>query len=150
MHPVKVLVVEHEPELRANICLGLRLDGYLVAEAPNGKNALDVLRAELPAVIVLDMSIPAIGSVALLAELQMMHALPHTRVIVVTENGSLPLAIEALSLGAADFLEKPVALGDVKATIEKQTRRSLRNNGDMDRRRVYSPEANVLRDLCKT
>jgi DNA-binding response OmpR family regulator len=117
METARILVAEQERELRSTLRHGLQLAGYLVAEAPDGRQAIEIVREEPPELILLDLAITAVGSTTLLAELLTMHLVPHTRVIVLTEPTTIAVAIEALRLGASDFLEKPVALVDVQASI---------------------------------
>jgi len=118
MDRVRILLAEHESELRATLRHGLQLAGHLVAEAGDGQQAMEILRAEPPELILLDLAIPAVGSVALLAELRAMRSRPRMRVIALTERRAVAVAIEAVRLGASDFLEKPVALMEVELSMQ--------------------------------
>jgi len=116
MEAVKILVIEQESELRATLRHGLQLNGYLVAEAADGRAALEIMRQEPPHLVLLDLMVPAVGSIALLAE---MRARPGTgyRVIVLADGKAVEAAIDALRLGASDFLEKPITLDEAKASV---------------------------------
>jgi DNA-binding response OmpR family regulator len=118
MESLRILVVERETRLRSTLRLGLQLAGYLVAEAADGRQALEIVREEPPDLVLLDLRIPVIGSVALMAELRASHLRPHPRVTVMTDPNDLALAIEALGLGASDFLQKPISVRDALSSIE--------------------------------
>jgi DNA-binding response OmpR family regulator len=112
-----ILIATHERELRSQLRYGLQLGGFLVAEAVDGRGALDILHQEPPDLLLLDLRIPVVGSVALLAELRAIHSRPRPRATVITEPGDVLLGIEAIRLGASDFLEKPVGIEDAEASI---------------------------------
>ena len=111
----RVLLAVEEPEPRAALRVGLQLAGFLVADAPDGQTALRIMRTEPPDVLLLDLAIPVIGSIAILAELR--SGYPYICVVTLASPDAIPTAIESVRLGASDFLEKPVALGDVEASI---------------------------------
>jgi CheY-like chemotaxis protein len=122
MESLQILVAEHDARLRRILRAGLQLTGYLVAEAADGREALEIMQQEPPDLVLLDLQIPVIGSVALLAELQATQLRPHPRAVVMGDPDDVALAIEALGLGASDFLEKPVNIKDAQDSIESVLR----------------------------
>lgn len=119
MESVKVLVAEHEPELRAQLRLDLQLLGYLVADAWDGQHALQVLREEPPDVLLLDLAITGVGSIAILAEMRVLGLLRRTRVLLLANRDGVSTARETLGLGVSDILRKPLRAREVKRGIER-------------------------------
>ena len=117
MRGARILVAVHEPELRASLRVGLQLVGCLVAEAADGKSALGILREEPAQLLLLDLEIPVVGSIAVLAEVRAGPAAQRARVVTLTRHDEIPVAVESIRLGASDFLEKPVVIDDVKSSI---------------------------------
>jgi len=114
----RVLVVDDEPAVRRGICRALRLEGYVVTEARSGDEAFEILTNGrlLPDVMVLDLVLPNETGLAFLARLP--QPLP-LAVILVSGQGKIPHAVEALRLGASDFLEKPVGIDELRPAVER-------------------------------
>jgi CheY-like chemotaxis protein len=117
MEPLRILIAEHDSKLRGELRTRLQLAGHLVAEAADGRRALTIVHEEPPNLVFLDVALPNVGSVALLADFAVMHPQLRPRTTVLTESSDIPMAIEALTLGASDFLEKPVTIEDAEASI---------------------------------
>jgi CheY-like chemotaxis protein len=132
MEAIRILVAEHEPRLRSTLRFGLQQAGYLVADAPDGKKALEIIREEPPEVLLLDLRIPIIGSVALLAELRTTRSRQQPRAVALAERDDLALAIEAVRLGASDILEKPLDVTHARASIESVLREPPLERGDFE------------------
>lgn len=108
MPPARILIAEDERSIRTLLRTYLVSEGYEVDEAANGEEALDAItRDPPPDVVLLDLSMPAPQGMEVLHRLKNMVIRPRPRVIVLTANGSVARAVEAVQLGAADFLEKP-------------------------------------------
>jgi DNA-binding NtrC family response regulator len=104
-----VLVVEDHHESRAGLLAALERNGYAVHDAGTGKAALAISRRTQLHAVVLDARLPDMEGLAVLkAMLQQTPGLP---IIVVTAYASVDVAVEAMKLGAADFLTKPLHLG---------------------------------------
>jgi DNA-binding response OmpR family regulator len=99
-----------------------------VREACNGKEALDAIKAEPPDLMVLDMNMPVLDGMAVLEHLKSVAAERAPRVIVLTAYGSIPAAVKATRLGAAEFLEKPVTPAELRRTV-----RSVLEEPELDR-----------------
>ena len=111
-----VLVVDDDPNIRRMICAALRRDGYTFLEAPNGKDALDLMRAEHPDVVVLDLMMPIVSGWDVLRERQEDRALQRIPVIVVSANKD-PEVATAVTGGICAFLPKPFDINALSALV---------------------------------
>ncbi len=101
-----ILIVDDEPNVRLNYRTALETEGYLVTEANCGAQALERLEAATFDLAILDMRMPEMDGIELLAEMRRRgHATPS---IIVTAYGDVPHAVQAMKLGAIDFLQKPL------------------------------------------
>jgi DNA-binding NarL/FixJ family response regulator len=104
--PVRVLVADDEPMVRAGLCAVLATDPEIeiVAEAGDGRDAVELVRRHRPAVAVLDIRMPRLDGLGALAEI--CDTVPATRVIMLTTFGEDDYILRALGGGAAGFLIK--------------------------------------------
>ena len=120
-----VMIIEDDVEIREMIMLVLRAEGYEIATAAEGAEALEKLRAGVqPCVILLDLMMPGVNGWQFHAELMADPRLAHIPVVVV--SGASNVAESAKALGAAGYLAKPVSL---EALIDGVTRCRLRDDG---------------------
>ncbi len=117
----KVLIVEDEKEICDVLCDYLQTKGYEVATAGTCAQAEQVWRAARPDVAVLDHSLPDGTSLGLIPRLKAFD--PSIQIIILTGYGSIDLAVEAIKLGAEQFLTKPAELATLYIVIQ----RSLEN-----------------------
>jgi DNA-binding response OmpR family regulator len=113
----KFLIVDDEPNIRTmeQCCLE---DLGEVIQAGNGVDALAAVEEHKPDVMILDLAMPLLDGMSVLAELKHLWARLPTRVIVVTAHGSVKTAIEALRLGASDFVEKPFSPEELRQSVQ--------------------------------
>jgi DNA-binding NtrC family response regulator len=119
-----ILVADDDPTIRANLALLLRTEGCDVREAADGLRAAEALRDPAVALALLDLRMPGQDGMAVLRG----HAerLEETPVVVVTAFGGSGPAIEAMRLGAYDYLTKPFDLDEVLFTVRRAlTQRAL-------------------------
>jgi two-component system response regulator PilR (NtrC family) len=118
----KVLVVDDEKSMREILDIFLRNEGYNVAVAENGKAALEILKHDFFDLIITDMKMPKVGGLELLKNVK--EILPDTVVVIITAFGTTESAVEAMKLGAFDYITKPFQMDDirlvVKNALEKQ------------------------------
>jgi CheY-like chemotaxis protein len=114
--PVRVLVVDDDSNIRKMIIASLRREGYLFLEAPNGRDALDLMRTEHPDVVVLDLMMPVVSGWDVLRERQSDNDLNSIPVIVVSANRDPELATVA-DKGICAFLPKPFDIGALSALV---------------------------------
>ena len=99
--PLKVLVVDDEPQIRKLLRMGLSTQGYEILDAENGKTALDLL-AKKPDLVILDLGLPDIQGLELL---RMIRAQIESVLIVVLSSRDDEVAkVQALDLGADDYV----------------------------------------------
>jgi DNA-binding response OmpR family regulator len=107
MRQTRILVVDDDNNIRNSIRLCLEAEGYEIAQAMNGADALEQIHRDAPDAVLLDLAMAGMDGMTVLAELRTLWPKCPTRVIVITAHGSVKTAIEAMRLGASDFLEKP-------------------------------------------
>lgn len=101
-----VMVVEDDADLRRALAELLQIWGYDAKTASDGLDALEKIRACPPAVVISDLLMPRMGGIELLQALRV--AVPNVCCIILTAAGTAEQAIQAVCLGAVDFMEKPL------------------------------------------
>ncbi|SER51335.1 DNA-binding transcriptional response regulator, NtrC family, contains REC, AAA-type ATPase, and a Fis-type DNA-binding domains [Tranquillimonas rosea] len=102
---MKIAIIDDEKDMRQSISQWLALSGYETETFPSAEEALKGLGAEYPGVVVTDIKMPGMDGITFLKRLMSIDsALP---VIMITGHGDVPMAVEAMRVGAFDFLEKP-------------------------------------------
>ncbi|MBI5450423.1 MAG: sigma-54-dependent Fis family transcriptional regulator [Gammaproteobacteria bacterium] len=148
-----ILVVDDEPDIRALVQEILEDEGYQVATAENGEQARRLRRKRRPDLILLDIWMPDIDGISLLREwVGDAHYAP---VVMISGHGTLEMAVEALRLGAHDFLEKPLSTAKLLLTVRrvleleqlKRENRGLRSAGLLQQEPIgRSTQMIALRD----
>ena len=105
--PTRVLVVDDEPNVRLVFRTTLEAAGYEVDESPDGLDALDRVRRRPFDLLLLDLRMPRLEGMETLRRLREQGS--NVPVVVVTAHGGIPDVVEAVKLGAVDFLPKPVS-----------------------------------------
>ena len=104
----RILAVDDEPNMRRLLEISLRQAGYQPLSAANGRDALDILKAEQVDLVVSDLHMPGMSGLELLKQIRSDNeAIPF---IMVTAQGEIKTAIEAMKLGAADYILRPFRL----------------------------------------
>ena len=117
-----LLVVEDDAAIRRGLVDALRFAGYAVTEAADGKAGLDAALAGQPDLVLLDILMPKMDGLAVLAELR--KARPALPVIFLTARGQEHDRVRGLKLGADDYVVKPFSVGELTARVEAVLRRS--------------------------
>jgi len=100
-----VLITDDEKNIRSSLATTFRLEGYRVETAEDGRRAIEIVERAAVDAIVLDLQMPGLDGYETLRELRRMeHRMP---VIFLTAHGTIERAVEAVKLGAFDFIEKP-------------------------------------------
>lgn len=129
MSSPKILVVDDEANIRTSVRLCLEGDGYVVQQAGNGSEALQQIVRDPPDLMLLDLAMPVMDGMTVLAEMRNLWARYPTRVVVVTAHGSVKTAIQAIRLGASDFLEKPFIPEDLRLSVASVLREAPVDRG---------------------
>ncbi len=120
--PPRVLVVDDERSMRELLTIVLRRDGYEVLLAENGAVAIDLLKRERVDILITDIRMPQMSGVDVLREAKKID--PEIISIVMTAFASTDTAVEALRLGAADYVHKsPGAANEVRLRVRKEMER---------------------------
>lgn len=115
-----VLVVDDEVRLRRALSLGLRAAGYEVLLAADGTEALALAAAERPDVVLLDLGLPDLDGVGVLARLRAVSSVP---VLVLSGRSESSDKVEALDAGADDYVTKPFGMDELLARLRVAVRR---------------------------
>ncbi len=117
-----LLVVEDDAAIRRGLVDALGFAGYLVREAPDGRAGLDAALAPGIDLVLLDILMPRMDGLAVLAELR--KARPALPVIFLTARGQEQDRVKGLRTGADDYVVKPFSVGELLARVEAVLRRS--------------------------
>jgi DNA-binding NtrC family response regulator len=122
-----ILIVDDEANLRKTLAEILGARGYSVLEADDGTSAIDALRTSTPDLIFSDWKMPKMGGEEFLQHLHGNSHLASVPVIVITAYGSSHSAIEAVRLGAYDYVTKPFDMDEIVLTAERALDHSALN-----------------------
>jgi DNA-binding NtrC family response regulator len=111
MEPVRVLFVDDEEELVSAVVERLDIRGIQATGATNGLDALKKVEEKEYDVVVLDVRMPGLGGLDVIRQLKRSH--PKLEVILLSGHGSKDYVEEGLSLGAFDYLQKPVDIDEL-------------------------------------
>ena len=153
----KVAIIDDEADMRESVAQWMQLSGFEPVAFEAAEPALKVLGADFPGIVVSDIRMPGIDGMALLRRLQSID--PGLPVILMTGHGDVPMAVEAMRIGAFDFLEKPFEpdrlaelcrkAGEARArTLETRALRRELSDGNVVMRRLMgsSPMVEKLRE----
>jgi len=117
MSPASILITDDESNIRMVVRTALESDGYNVLEASTGRQAIEVIKHANPQLMVLDLNMPDLDGLAVLEHLMLLAKGSKPRIIVLTAYGSIPTAVKATRMGAADFLEKPITPSGLRNAV---------------------------------
>lgn len=144
--PIKVLVIDDEPPIRKLLRMGLSTQGYEILEASNGKTALEKL-SEDPALIILDLGLPDIQGHELLRTIRARNeAVP---IVVLSSRGDEAGKVEALDLGADDYLTKPFGMDELLARLRAALRHQLQIQGERPVFRAGDLSVDLVRRIVR-
>jgi len=118
----KVLIIDDDSDIRLGLNVRLRASGYATAFAGDGVSAIRMARKERPALILLDLGLPAGDGFQVLERLKINTDLSHVPVIVLSARDAEPNERRALQAGACAYLEKPVDDEDLLEAIAAAVR----------------------------
>lgn len=153
MNGIAVLVIDDEPPIRRLLSTSLGAQGFLIAEAPDGETGLALAESQRPDVILLDLTLPDFDGMEVIRRLR--SSGNKTPIIVLSSRGDEKGKVEALDLGADDYVTKPFGIGELVARIRTALRHRVQEEGgeaifsvadvsvDLTRRRVVRAGADV-------
>jgi len=124
---IKVLVIDDEPPIRKLLRMGLTTQGYETLEASNGKVALELL-GQNPALIILDLGLPDIQGHELLRMIRGRN--DSVPIVVLSSRGDEAGKVQALDLGADDYVTKPFGMEELLARLRAALRHELQAHGE--------------------
>jgi two-component system KDP operon response regulator KdpE len=125
--PLKIMIVDDEPPIRKLLRMGLSTQGYDILEASSGKIALDLLE-QGPALIILDLGLPDIQGHDLLRMVRGRN--DSVPIVVLSSRGDEAGKVQALDLGADDYLTKPFGMDELLARMRAALRYQLQVHGE--------------------
>jgi two-component system, OmpR family, KDP operon response regulator KdpE len=144
--PLKVLVVDDEPPIRKLLRMGLSTQGYEILEAPNGKISLELL-AQNPDIVILDLGLPDMQGLELLRMMRARNeAVP---IVVLSSRGDEVGKVQALDLGADDYITKPFGMDELLARMRAALRHQLQVHGERPIFRTGDLSVDLVRRIVK-
>ncbi len=144
--PLKVLVIEDEPPIRKLLRMGLGTQGHDILEAPNGKAGLKLL-AQNPDLVILDLGLPDIQGLELLRMIRARNE--KVPIVVLSSRGDEAGKVEALDLGADDYVTKPFGMEELLARMRAALRHQLQIQGERPIFRTGELSVDLVRRIVK-
>jgi DNA-binding NtrC family response regulator len=117
MKPPAILIVDDEPLMRLSVSDALKAVGYEVRAAATGDEGARILGKEVFDILITDLRLPGPDGLSLLQVCKQRS--PRTEVIVITAHGSVETAIEAMKLGAYDYITKPFSMDELLLIVDR-------------------------------
>jgi len=143
---IKVLIIDDEPAIRKLLRMGLSTQGYEILEASNGRTALEKL-TEGPALIILDLGLPDIQGHELLRMIRGRNE--GVPIVVLSSRGDEAGKVQALDLGADDYLTKPFGMDELLARLRAALRHQLQVQGERPVFRTGDLSVDLVRRIVK-
>jgi two-component system, OmpR family, KDP operon response regulator KdpE len=144
--PIKVLVVDDEPPIRKLLRTGLGTQGYQTLDAPNAKVALELM-SDKPDLVILDLGLPDMQGFDLLRQIRARREdLP---IVVLSSRGDEIAKVEALDLGADDYVTKPFGMEELLARIRTALRHQLHVQGERPVFKLGDLSVDLVRRIVK-
>ena len=144
--PLKVLIVDDEPPIRKLLRMGLGTQGYHIIDAPNAKTALELMAAE-PDLVILDLGLPDMQGLDLLRQIRQLRE--DVPIVVLSSRGDEVAKVEALDLGADDYVTKPFGMDELLARIRAALRHQLQAQGERPVFKLGDLSVDLVRRVVK-
>jgi len=150
---IPLLIVDDEPPIRRLLRTSLAVHGYRILEAGTARAALDIVAREAPEVVLLDLGLPDQDGLEVIRQLRGSGS--KAAIIVLSSRGEEAAKVDALDIGADDYVTKPFGMGELVARIRTALRHRVQRQGaeplfthgdlsvDLTRRRVTVRGAEV-------
>ncbi len=155
-HMASILIIDDEPGIRTVLRDVLQDEGYTVLAAEDGVQGLAELSSSAVDLVFLDVWLPNMGGIDVLKRIRESH--PDVEVVMISGHANINLAVQAVKIGAFDFLEKPLSLDKTITTarnalqmeVLKKENRSLKSSLFLEDRMVGgSPQMKKVRELVE-
>ncbi|HHE65269.1 MAG TPA: sigma-54-dependent Fis family transcriptional regulator [Bacteroidetes bacterium] len=153
---MKILIIDDEKNIRRTLTDILQDEGYQVVSSENGEHGLSILSKELIDLVLLDVKLPGMDGIEVLEKIK--ESYPNLDVIMISGHSTIKIAVQAVKMGAYDFLEKPLSLHKIviiiKHIAEKRMIYKQYNQYKESKESTYqmigvSPEMEKVRALIK-
>ena len=144
--PLRVLVVDDEPPIRKLLRMGLTAQGYQIVEAPNGKTALDLLDQAPDLSFSISACPTCRGSICCRTIRARNESVP---IVVLSSRGDEAGKVQALDLGADDYVTKPFGMDELLARMRAALRHQLQIHGERPVFRVGDLSVDLVRRIVK-
>jgi two-component system KDP operon response regulator KdpE len=144
--PLRVLVIDDEPPIRKLLRMGLATQGYQTAEASNGKMALELL-VDGPDLVILDLGLPDVQGLELLRTIRERN--DKVPIVVLSSRSDERAKVEALDLGADDYVTKPFGKDELLARMRAALRHQLQVHGERPIFRLGDLSVDLVRRIVR-
>jgi len=117
MSQPRILIIDDEPLMRISIADALKAEGYQVKVAATGSEGVDCIKKEQFNIIISDLRLPGLDGLQVLQTCK--EVSPRTGVIVITAHGSVETAVEAMKMGAYDYITKPFSMDELLLIVKR-------------------------------
>jgi len=131
-----MLVVDDEQSIRLAVSRSLESLGMPVQTAANGEEALEKLRGEEYSLVFLDLKMPGMDGLDVLRKIR--ETRPRTRVIIITAHGTIESAVDAMKLGAVDFIQKPFSPDEIRTLARRVLEREAVDEEGGDSKALFA------------
>ncbi len=147
-----VLLIEDDLQTRRCLKAGLNMRGWKILEAENGQVGLNQVKTEHPDIVILDLGLPDMSGLIVVKRLRQFSEIP---IIILSARSQEQDKIEALEVGADDYLTKPFSTGELNARLQALLRRTSRSKDEnalfvtgelsvnLDKRQVFIGEKEI-------
>jgi DNA-binding NtrC family response regulator len=117
----KILLIDNEESIRSLLSLSLSQQGHEVVTAEDGASGMEAFQRERPSIVLTEIEMPKMDGIEVLKRVKGLDE--NVEVVIITGHGDLEAAIEALNLGASDFINKPVKTDMLMVAIKRAQER---------------------------
>jgi two-component system KDP operon response regulator KdpE len=121
----RILVVDDEPQITRVLRTSLSSQGYDIRVANDGETALEIMKDWTPDMVITDLAMPNMGGIELCRHLRLTTQIP---IIVLSVRGDEKSKVQALDVGADDYVTKPFGMEELQARVRANLRRTAANN----------------------
>ncbi len=144
--PLKILVIDDEPPIRKLLRMGLGTQGYQTIDAANAKAALEAMSGK-PDLVILDLGLPDMQGLDLLRQIRARHE--DVPIVVLSSRGDEAGKVEALDLGADDYVTKPFGMEELLARVRTALRHQLQAHGERPVFKLGDLSVDLVRRIVK-
>lgn len=120
-----ILIIDDEKNIRMTLSQALQLFKVPIHTAMNGEEALVKMKAESFDIVLLDLKMPGMNGIEVLEKIR--ENWPSVKVMIITAHGTMEAAVDAMKLGAVDFIQKPFSVKEIRNMVSQVIKRESLN-----------------------